>query len=97
MWLAFSEYHIDSIHRAKYMSWAEKMTGRYPSLRIYEGTDQPGLFVEVWEGMEHTAFQAVKSYRVEEIGEGDADLLEMKQWLAQGKERIHMWHFHKAK
>lgn len=97
MSLGFAEYHIHSNHREQYMSWVRVMTGRYPSLQVYEGTDQPNLFVESWEGISHEDFEAMKSYRKKGQGNGDEDLRLVSNWLAEDNGKINMWHFRKVK
>jgi hypothetical protein len=97
MSLGFAEYPIHSDYRDHYMKWVGEMTRRYAQLQVYEGTDQPNLFVESWEGMSHEDFTKMKQFRQEGLGEGDADLRQVSQWLAEGKVKINMWHFQKVK
>ena len=48
MYRCFVEYKVVEEARAAYLADLRLAMQHYPNVYIYEGTDQPGLFVEVW-------------------------------------------------
>ncbi|WP_159886311.1 hypothetical protein [Paenibacillus puerhi] len=74
------------------------MKQEYENLEIYEGTEQPNLFVEIWSGLSDEAYGELKAAR---IGEYEAAGSEqspggwrtMERWVVGGRAKIHMWQF----
>jgi hypothetical protein len=59
----------------------------------YEGTDQPGLFVEVWPGMSYAEYAAFKRKRTDPA---DPDWGRLQEWVRGGLAKVHVWHFTEA-
>lgn len=100
MCLVFVEYSIKEECRSDYLVWLEKLRSIHPELECYEGTDQPGLFVELWKGMGPEGFQAMKAQRAGAAAEGAGGCPEtwkaLDEWIDGGRGRIHIWSFQKV-
>jgi hypothetical protein len=59
----FVEYQILPQHRSAYSHWIKNVMGIHPELELLEGTDQPGLFVELWSGLSREAYEQMKEKR----------------------------------
>jgi hypothetical protein len=86
MYICFAEYRIAEEHRERYFELMAGLRTSHPEMYLYEGTDQPGLFVEVWEA----------GTREEADGIRDMRLSDDSPWaavtrLASGK--VHAWVF----
>lgn len=56
---------------------------------LYEGTDQPLLFVEVWEARDEAHAEDIKEERCSERSSWHA----VADWVAGGAAKIHAWTF----
>ncbi|BBH21692.1 hypothetical protein Back11_30370 [Paenibacillus baekrokdamisoli] len=89
MYICFVEYHINEEFVALYRNWiAEKMAAG-PVFKLYEGTDQPHLFVEVWEAQGEASATAIKEERCSER----SSWRQMAAWVPGGAPKIHAWTF----
>jgi hypothetical protein len=87
--ICFVEYRISERHELEYREWVKaRMTGP-GGFKLYEGTDQPLLFVEVWEAESTEAAEAIKKERCSER----SSWLEMADWVPGGVAKIHVWTF----
>ncbi|MFD0679058.1 MULTISPECIES: hypothetical protein [unclassified Paenibacillus] len=108
MSITFIEYQVLPEHRSAYSHWIKQVRANYPELEVYEGTDQPGLFVELWKGQSHEDFGKLKEARVNrsikveneqpEKGKFDKnDWNQLHNWTSGGAAKIHIWHFGKVR
>ncbi|MCS7464836.1 hypothetical protein N0M98_32660 [Paenibacillus doosanensis] len=103
----FVEYQILPDYRPNYSKWLKDVRANYPEVEFYEGTDQPGVIVEIWSGMTEEEFRAMKQVRAR--SEQDAAALpeggrfavtawsELEQWVKGGAAKVHIWQFEKVK
>ncbi|CAH1211516.1 hypothetical protein PAECIP111893_03419 [Paenibacillus plantiphilus] len=89
MYICFVEYRIDSEFESEYRSWISARQAEGPSFRLYEGTDQPLLFVEIWETEDESTADAIKKERCSERSSWHA----MADWVQGGAPKIHSWTF----
>lgn len=59
-------------------------------IRFFEGTDQPGLFVEEFQVGDMQAYEAVKKMRYEERSE---IWKQFHSCVPGGKDKVHVWAF----
>jgi hypothetical protein len=103
----FAEYQILPQHRPAYSAWIAGVRAKHWELEVFEGVDQPGLFIEVWDGLSCDAYQQLKSARLPQTDNianctpgasdfADMDWERMNEWVAGGASKIHLWHFRKV-
>jgi hypothetical protein len=108
MSVTFIEYQILPEHRSAYSEWMKQVRAAFPELEVYEGTDQPGLFVELWKGQSHEEYKQLKEARLnlhleseeasqENGGFGKMDWKPLHNWATGGRGKIHIWHFGKVR
>ncbi len=107
MCIVFVEYRIDTSYRLQYLAWSGRLRDDFPQVELYEGTDQPGLFVELWSGLsddQYRFMRAVRTRKEEYAAEPGAwDGTEpdrwapLEQWVPGGCAKIHIWQFQKVK
>ncbi|KIL42416.1 hypothetical protein SD70_00355 [Gordoniibacillus kamchatkensis] len=86
----FVEYAIAEEALDAYRAFmAEKRSGGM-RFEWYEGTDQPGLFVEVWPGVAYAAYEEFKHRRSDPE---DPDWGKLGDWVRGGLGKVHVWHF----
>ncbi len=86
----FVEYRILDECRQEFLIFIGKIAARHPHMGVYEGTDQPGLFVEIWDGLEQDEYLVMKEERsglVESVWNG------MEAYVVGGKGKIQIWSF----
>lgn len=89
----FVEYAIKPDFRDSFLIYMQEWQRREGRLELLQGTDQPGLFVEVWNEVTYEEYTAMKEERLnrsEQAGGGQA-LWEV--WVEGGLRKLHMWHF----
>jgi hypothetical protein len=89
MHICFVEYRIDAIYEEKYRTWIAEKLAEKNEFRLYEGTDQPLLFVEIWEAEDEKGAEAVKKERCSERSSWRI----MADWVPGGTAKIHVWTF----
>ncbi len=85
----FIEYKIHPEFRDKYLAFMRARVVEHPELSWYEGTDQPGLFVEIWDNQSFEQFESFKRERTVLQGkwrQGD-------DCIHGGIAALHIWHF----
>lgn len=95
----FVEYKVKPEHREAYLTWVNEMTHADRRFSVYEGTDQPGLFVELWDGMNYEEYVRMKGWRLaaDSSGGGNKNRWgEMERFIEGGISKIHIWHFTKV-
>jgi hypothetical protein len=86
----FVEYRIDPEARDAYLAWLGDMRATLNrAYHIYEGTDQPGLFVEVWEAESEEEAGRIQEERLDPRSSWSA----MFEYVPGGQSRIHAWVF----
>jgi hypothetical protein len=86
----FVEYTILQDMRLIYLNHMRELLKREGRLELLEGSDQPGLFVEIWSDVSHEEYVELKKQRLQTT-EGNAQ--EWGKWIKGGLEKIHIWHF----
>ncbi|WP_144847435.1 hypothetical protein [Paenibacillus cremeus] len=77
----------------------EEMRSAHTEVEWYEGTEQPGLFVEIWSGLSDAGYEDMLAAR---RGDGPVSFLweramQLQNWVPGGREKIHIWQFRKVK
>lgn len=86
MYRCFAEYRIAEENRERYFALMESLKASHPEMYLYEGTDQPGLFVEVWEAGTKEEADCIREMRLS----GDSPWSAVSR-LASGN--VHAWVF----
>ncbi|MFC5652462.1 hypothetical protein ACFPYJ_25765 [Paenibacillus solisilvae] len=89
MYICFVEYHIEEQFVLTYREWIAEKLSEESGVKLYEGTDQPHLFVEVWEAADEAAAAAIKEERCSER----SSWFHMADWVRGGAPKIHAWTF----
>ncbi|MDR6881610.1 hypothetical protein [Bacillus sp. 3255] len=90
MSIVFVEYAIKAEFREPFLIYMQEWQGREGRLEVLEGTDQPGLFVEIWKGIHHEEYIVMKEERLKGPGDEQAP---WDAWIEGGLRKLHMWHF----
>ncbi|MDQ6419820.1 hypothetical protein RB620_10290 [Paenibacillus sp. LHD-117] len=93
MFICFAEYRIRPECREQYEQETERLmkeTGE--GMRLYEGTDQPCLFVEVWSASCAEEAERIKKERRSERSSWAV----LSQWIDGGEAKLHIWTFKPA-
>lgn len=86
----FVEYAIAGEALNDYRAFmADKRSGGM-RFEWYEGTDQPGLFVEIWPGLDYASCERFKRRRSDPA---DPDWGQLEAWVRGGVAKVHVWHF----
>lgn len=93
----FVEYAIKSEFRASFLIYMQGQRLREGRLELLEGTDQEGLYVEIWHDVTYDEYLSMKEKRlnVELLRNGQHG--DWEQWIQGGIQKLHMWHFSPAK
>jgi hypothetical protein len=90
MYICFAEYRIIPEHRASYLAFSDELVqSSNGSIIIYEGTDQPSLFVELWTADTKEAADRIKKERCSER----SPWRHTDSWVQGGREKVHVWTF----
>lgn len=87
--IIFVEYRIDPDKREEYLKQITERLGQYPQVVLYEGTDQPNVFVEQWMDTTPEDYKRLKRIRLQESSEWDA----ITACIPGGKSKLHIWEF----
>ena len=87
MYRCFAEYRIAEESRERYFGLMASLRPSHPEMYLYEGTDQPGLFVEVWEAATREEAERIRAMRLDPESPWSAVTR-----LASGS--VHLWIFH---
>ncbi len=88
----FVEYQIQSEFREQYLYYMQTIQNQ-TGLELLEGSDQEGLFVEIWPELEYAAFLILKAERLEMNDNSVWKPLEA--FISGGLQKQHIWHFRK--
>ncbi|WP_219835885.1 hypothetical protein [Paenibacillus sp. R14(2021)] len=89
MFICFVEYQIDPASEQLYRDWIAKQQADHRGFSLYEGTDQPLLFVEVWEAATEEEALRIKEERCGERSSWQV----MAKWVPGGSAKVHAWTF----
>ncbi|MCR2806175.1 hypothetical protein [Paenibacillus soyae] len=93
MHVCFAEYRILPEFREQFLVLADKLVaGENGLVQLYEGTDQPGLFVEIWQTPSEEEAERVKEERLS----GHSSWSALSPWIAGGTDKLHVWTFKPA-
>jgi hypothetical protein len=88
----FVEYTIIHEKRSNYLHYMQKLMEQ-TRLELIEGTDQPGLFVEIWSNCSYSEYESMKKARLEP--EENSLWEPFGNLIAGGLAKLHIWHFSK--
>ncbi|OXM13097.1 hypothetical protein [Paenibacillus herberti] len=83
------EYKIEEKHREEYLKLLGQLRLLNSGLQLYEGNEQPGLFVEIWPVASEEEAAACKEERLD----GRSPWKPISGWTVGGPDRIHAWTF----
>lgn len=93
MFITFAEYRIKeeclALYRTESRRLVEEASGR---VALYEGCDQPGLFVEIWSAEGEDEAEAIKKER---CGERSSWAV-LTPLIQGGAAKLHVWTFKPA-
>lgn len=90
MFICFAEYKIMHEYIDMYRDMIDELRTREARpFQLYEGTDQPGLFVEIWHADSCEEAERVKEERLDERSSWSA----LSQWIPGGPAKLHVWTF----
>lgn len=90
--IALVEYRIREESRTAFKDWALAV---FPieEMELYEGADQPGLFVESWRGKAVDTFEEWKKERQDSSHPLWSPL---HAWIDGGAAKLHIWRFNRV-
>jgi hypothetical protein len=86
----FVEYRIVEESRSNYIHYMQKVIKQI-GLELFEGTDQPGLFVEIWSNVPYDAYERLKEERL--APKEGSIWLPLSSMMDGGITKLHIWHF----
>ncbi|MOA41440.1 hypothetical protein D3C78_1634000 [compost metagenome] len=89
MYICFAEYKILEEYREPFTSYTKLLLKDLPHVTLYEGTDQPNLFVEVWQAADAEEAERMKEERCNER----SPWFPITDWIAGGAGKLHVWTF----
>ncbi|GKU80358.1 hypothetical protein [Paenibacillus sp. L3-i20] len=90
MYICFAEYRIMPEQRELYLAASTKLQQETAlHVHVYEGTDQPCLFVEVWTTDSKENAEQIK----EERASRRSPWFELSQWIVGGPAKLNVWTF----
>lgn len=89
----FVEYAINPEYRESFLIYMQQWQEREGRLEVLEGTDQPGLFVEIWNEVSREEYNVLKEERLQQGGRAAGNQAAWEKWVKGGLSKLHMWHF----
>lgn len=89
----FVEYAINPEYRESFLIYMQERQEREGRLEVLEGTDQPGLFVEIWHDMSREAYNRLKEERFQQDSGTTGSEAAWDKWVKGGLSKLHIWHF----
>ncbi|GIP31143.1 hypothetical protein [Paenibacillus sp. J2TS4] len=93
MSLVFVEYKIDELYREDYLKTIQDLPG-VDQVELYEGSDQPGLFVEIWKGLGDEDYLQMKAIRTSTVAceqKSPHSLEKFPSNMSEGKLAFRPW------
>lgn len=87
--IIFVEYRIGPEHREKYMQASKRLLSTQQRCVHYEGSDQPGVFVEQYFDTTPEQYRQMKQLRLHQESEWD----DIADCIPGGKSKLHIWEF----
>lgn len=87
--IIFVEYRIDPAQREKYLRLIQAKLTSYSNVVLYEGTDQPNVFVEQYMDTTPEDYVTLKRIRLNEESDWD----EVTDCIPGGRTKLHIWEF----
>lgn len=89
LFICFAEYKIAPEYVGAYIKLTEQLKKKYSEVNLYEGTDQPLLFVEVWSCASLEQAEQTKEERLSERSSWSP----ISEWIVGGRSKLHVWTF----
>ncbi|MBH5319188.1 hypothetical protein I6N90_15400 [Paenibacillus sp. GSMTC-2017] len=90
MYICFAEYRIMPEFIDQYLAEVTRLQQfEKRQVKLFEGTDQPGLFVEIWSAEHAEEAEQIKKERCDER----SSWFELSQWIVGGPAKLHVWTF----
>jgi hypothetical protein len=94
----FAEYKVKEEMRGQYLEKVSHLSLAMEKIGVtdffvYEGVDQPNLFVEMFHVPSVEAYRKLKRKRCEEKAEGGVFWQSINDCIDGGSEKLHMWAF----
>jgi hypothetical protein len=86
----FVEYTILQEMRLVYLNHMREWLKREGRMELLEGSDQPGLFVEIWNEVSYEDYVLLKKERLQPSPD---QTFPWGDWVKGGLAKIHIWHF----
>ncbi|MBG9795824.1 hypothetical protein ABD76_26620 [Paenibacillus dendritiformis] len=90
--IIFVEYRILPEAREMYLTAIRRLLKDRHDVVLYEGTDQPNVFVEQWLGTTADDYASLKKLRREGAEGWDA----VTACIAGGADKLHIWEFRRS-
>ncbi|MDU5141669.1 MAG: hypothetical protein E6230_05785 [Paenibacillus dendritiformis] len=90
--IIFVEYRVLPEARDRYLAAIRRLLKDRPDVVLYEGTDQPNVFVEQWLGTTADDYASLKKIRKEGADGWDA----VTACIAGGADKLHIWEFRRS-
>ncbi|PYI50794.1 hypothetical protein [Paenibacillus flagellatus] len=91
--IVFVEYKVFPEKRDAYLRWIGAAARADNRFELYEGSEQPDLFVELWRGMDDERYRSFKRERLEP---GDPSWGALAEFVPGGLAKVHVWHFRRT-
>lgn len=93
MFITFAEYRINDANLERYRTESRRLVEESADrVSLYEGCDQPGLFVEIWSAADEEEAEAIKKERCGERSSWAA----LTPLIQGGAAKLHVWTFKPA-
>ncbi|CAM4318419.1 hypothetical protein FHS16_000787 [Paenibacillus endophyticus] len=89
MYICFAEYRIAEESRLPFLELTNKLLQHEKDMYLYEGTDQPNLFVEVWHAATSAEAEQIKKERCSERSSWS----QVSSYIVGGQAKLHVWTF----
>ncbi|MFD1956229.1 hypothetical protein ACFSL6_19105 [Paenibacillus thailandensis] len=91
MYICFAEYKIRPEDKERYAAYTGSLLvqERYRNVHLYEGTDQPCLFVELWTAATAEEAEQIKKERSDKR----SPWYRVSEWIPGGAGKMHIWTF----
>ncbi|TMV46486.1 hypothetical protein FE783_26365 [Paenibacillus mesophilus] len=93
MGIVFVEYKVFPEKREAYLQWFKTLTMAETRLELYEGSDQPDLFVELWRDFGPDEYREFKKSRQESP---ESPWAELADFVPGGSAKVHIWYFQRS-
>lgn len=91
MYKVFVEYKVSPERRDTYIAFMKSMQACYPQMELLEATDQPLLFLEIWQVSTEEDYVAFKQERIRFNHE---EWSTTYPWIVGGVDKVNIWRFH---